>query len=310
MFEYALFGVALVAAEEFVATIPGEHDLDTVFARHARTKVGRCRRRVAEGLVVERRDEWHCRDDVVRRDVVLVRPRPEMPCGDAGEFELVEALRLEADGEGVRGPFGNAAEHAADGRAIGAARQKCAGGSLWVDLALDRLPGEREKALAQRGLVRRCGGVIRQLPVMAPAGFAALEHQALGGEQFLDPVEDGIGTGHHVAVEILVDRLAAEARSHLRMTGDGAGAGGEREGVARAGEAKAFRAAAVDCEQHACAALVHQHQRKIAPQGFKKRVSRLAIGGEYGRRVAFAPRACLERGVCPSRTTEHGSDAP
>ena len=90
-------GVVVVAAEELVAALAGERDLD-VRARELGDEVRRDRRRVREGLV-ERRGERGQELDRVRAEDELVVVGPYR-CGDESrELPLVEAAFVEADRE-------------------------------------------------------------------------------------------------------------------------------------------------------------------------------------------------------------------
>jgi hypothetical protein len=92
-------GVGLVAAEQLVPALPGEHDLH-VLGGEPGDEVGRQRRGVAERLVRRRRDLGE-QPRRVRPDDELVVVRAVAAGDKARPIELVERALLEADREGL-----------------------------------------------------------------------------------------------------------------------------------------------------------------------------------------------------------------
>ena len=286
MLEYALLGIALVATEEFVATIASQHDLDAVLARHLGAEISGCCRGIAEGLIVGAGDQRHGLDHVVGSHIVFMRLGAEMARGDTGKFQLVKTLLVETDREGFSRLAADLAQHAADGGAVGAAGEEGAGGALLVVLACHTLLGELHEALTQCGVVAAVVDIVAKLPVKTPRQRVAGKADRLCRQQLFHPDKRGVRAGHHVAIEVFVKRLLTDGRRHEWVAGNCARAGREHEGLADKREAQALDAAAIDGQHHPALAPIDQHHGEIALHGLQDMLVAIAPGGEHGCSLA------------------------
>jgi hypothetical protein len=122
--EDLLLRVTRVTGKDLVAAIAGEQVGDAVPAGQFRAVVGGQGGGIAEGLVVRFGDGSKARDDVLRRDVVLVAGAAEATVGDARVRELVVVGKSEADRKRAGRCRDDLAQHAGDGRTVEAAAQE------------------------------------------------------------------------------------------------------------------------------------------------------------------------------------------
>ena len=152
----AIGHVRVVAPEELIATLAGEHDLDGVRGQ-LRDQVCGERRGVAERLIErlnqagQQVDRVGAQDQLVMVGAVALRDQP-------GVVELVEGALLEADGEGAHPVAALPRRHRGERRRVDAAGEKHADGHVRDQVRPDRIRG------AGRGAPRRA----RRPPPSAP----------------------------------------------------------------------------------------------------------------------------------------------
>src|SRR5580704_12353040 len=94
-----LCSIALVAAEEFIATVSGQHDFNSSLACEHLAVIGRNGRGVGEGFIVEPNHFRQNTEGIVRSQPRYDQLRSEVSCSDLGIFELIEPLFGKPDGE-------------------------------------------------------------------------------------------------------------------------------------------------------------------------------------------------------------------
>ena len=95
--EHLLLRVTHVAAEQFIAAVTGEHAVHAIFVREPGAIVGRYRRRVPEGLIVEGGNLRDGIDDIGWRYVVLMMLAAEVLRGNPRVVHLVVTGNVKAD---------------------------------------------------------------------------------------------------------------------------------------------------------------------------------------------------------------------
>jgi hypothetical protein len=298
--EHLLVGIARVAAEDFVAPVAGQHQRAAVGARHAGTKIRRHRRGVAEGFVVGGRDLRDRLGNIGRGDVVLVGGAAEMGGGDARELHLVEAVGVEADGIGVGAAAGHAGQHAGDGRTVGAAAEEGADA-----VAGGRVAHRRREQFAE---LRRVAGIVvgrivgvGHAPVEAGAQSAVAQMHVLRRQQLEHVAVDGGRCRHHVAVEVVVQRLRIDRRAHRRVCGHRVGGRAEHQRAAAQRIAQLLHADPIDGEQCFMPCAVDQGEREAPVQRFEQCRAAFAPGLQQRLRHAGVCGARSEVGVRPGR---------
>jgi hypothetical protein len=195
MLEDLLLGIASIATEELIATVPREQDSHPVLLGESRAEVGRNGRGVSKRLVVRASYQWNGFGHVPWSDIVLMRLCAEMAGGDPRVLHLVIALCGKPDRERVCGVATNARQQPAYRRAVRAPRQERTD-MIGLSLTGDRLSEERAKAslelLERRGLV----APVAHMPVELALDGIAIERRALPGSSFSTPskIVSGLGT--------------------------------------------------------------------------------------------------------------------
>ena len=185
--------VALVAAEDLVASVPGQEPAHAAFPGQLGAEVGADGRVVPERLVVGLDETGEEVQRLVRGDDVLVVGGAELLRGQVGEAQLVVALLTEPDGEGVHALAaepGHVAKHRA---AVGAAGQK--GARL-----LDRCAGQRRRHrllhhLPGRGLALAASEAplgILHVPERGGGRLAVPDAEKVAGREPVHALEGGL----------------------------------------------------------------------------------------------------------------------
>ena len=185
----------------------------------------------------------HAGGHFVGRQVMLVVVQPEVPRGQAGVVHLVVAVGVEADGIGVHRPVSDLAQHAADGGAVGAARQEGADRTAAEALRLARDGALQQAAkLVFQGIeIWLLDGAEHGLPVGLDHRALRIRHEPVPGQQAAHARVDGVGCRNDVVEEVGEDRLRVDGRP----VGQGVGAVGHTQPAAAAGVAPAVNGHAV-----------------------------------------------------------------
>ena len=252
-FEDLLLGVTDVAAENLVAAVARKHHADTVRMRHPGAQVRGHRRRVAERLVVRCRYDRNSIDDILRRDVVLVRLGRKVSGSYPRILHFVEPVGREADGVCTGRAAAHFGEKSRYRRAVGASAQERADVGISTNGAPDGFAQQLSKPFLEFG--ERCivVVVVMQMPIEPPLQRTVSKAEALARLQFLDALVDRAGAWHHVAIEIVEDGLMAETASYRRMRGNAVGGRTEDELSRWIGITHGANAQPVDCKQRVAA---------------------------------------------------------
>ncbi len=243
-----LLGVALVAAEQLVAAVAAEQRVYPVVPGELGAVVGRHRRGVSIGLVVDGGNQGNGAHHVVGRDIVFVVPRSEMPRGDARVLHFVVALGLEADRIRARGLPRDLTQHARNRGAVGAAAQE-GSDRPFARRFPDAFAQRSEEVLLEVGQGPALVLGEAHFPVGARFALAVAPQQEGAGQQPVPVRVNGARPGHHVKVNVIVNGLPVDLGHAPRERADRVEGGPEHKRAADHAVAQRARAHAID-RQH------------------------------------------------------------
>src|SRR5262245_26489232 len=217
--EDSLAPIALVAAEDLIAAVTGEEDPHARLARIPGAQVGGQRRVVAERLVVGLNDVREALERLVGRDDFRVVSGSEMSSRQFRVLELVVALFLKANGEGLDALAREPAHQAHDHAAVRAAAQERA-------RILGLEPGQGLTHRLRRLTVDGPGGLgfieaalaVDDVPVLVEADPTVFPHEDLaGGEPAHGPI-DRLRCGDCPEVEVGIDGIGVDLPGESRQS--------------------------------------------------------------------------------------------
>jgi hypothetical protein len=204
-------------------------------------------------------------DHILGGDIVFMMLGTEMARHQAGIFHFIVARRIEADGIGTGRRIQNLAQHAAHGGTVGTTTQEGPHLHIPAGAPPHGVTNQFEEAFTPLGWgARKAFLPVFHDPVGLDPPPARLPVQALPGLQATHAAVDGLRSGHHVEIQVIVEGLRVQAVRPPRMRRHLVGTAAKDQAIRRACVKQRHDAGTVRGQQHAARAVILNRQGKTA----------------------------------------------